>query len=216
MPVSPMPGNDDTVSFSIQSNGKEIPSDYAVISIKISQQINAVDIAEILLADGDAVEGNFKISESNIFKPGANIIIKLGYNNDNKKVFEGTATSHVLSLKTGASFLKVICKNTAVRQEMYSYNKMAAPELKVMFGDDIIEAELELDEEHASSVVTKFRGYIQFPGSAKASVNSVIEVHGFGNRFYENPFISGVEHLVSDGTWITKVQLGLRISYHTV
>lgn len=43
----------------------------------------------------------------------------------------------------------------------------------------------------------------------KAVVNSMIEVNGLGKRFLEDVYISGVEHLVKEGNWITRIRIGI-------
>lgn len=210
MPVSPLTENTDIVTFSVQSNGKDIPDTYAVISIKINQEVNNVDVAEIELVDGDQFDKGFIISESDTFLPGTQITIKIGYESVRQPVFNGIVTGQAIRINNESGpILKVTCKNAAVRENPAQHDVIPGSELKLEYGVDVIDCELEWDGEHASSVLTKFRGFIRFRGSAKAVVNSMIEVKGLGKRFLEDVYISGVEHLVKEGNWITKIQIGI-------
>ena len=86
---------------------------------------------------------------------------------------------------------------------------MGAPKLEATYGDNIFELQLKMDAEHPSSVVTKYTGFFTTSGTTLAMTNTMITVKGVGNRFNEDLFISGVEHVVSAGNWITKFQIGI-------
>ena len=89
-------------TFAILYNGKAIPSEDNVYSLKINQLIGAVDTAEIMLLDGDPASGHFAIAESKTFEPGVTILIQLGYDAVNKTVFEGTVTSQTIMINNEA------------------------------------------------------------------------------------------------------------------
>lgn len=166
-------------------------------------------------------------------------------------------------------------------------NVSATPELKVQYGDDILEFDVEVDATHqylstqgnawdltnqsvinasgseptlnkqgtisgkqlanvlgaeaqlnTSAAITQadiqtwadatllksrlsmFKGTVTFQGSAKAKVNSTIEINGVSDRLSGNAFISGVTHTLEDGRWITEVEIGLSpewfVEKHTV
>lgn len=70
------------------------------------------------------------------------------------------------------------------------------------------------------SRLSMFKGTVTFQGSAKAKVNSTIEINGVSDRLSGNAFISGVTHTLEDGRWITEVEIGLSpewfVEKHTV
>jgi uncharacterized protein involved in type VI secretion and phage assembly len=59
------------------------------------------------------------------------------------------------------------------------------------------------------SVLAKIRGSVEFRGDAKAQTGKVIELQGLGERFNGKAYISGVQHSVCCGQWLTRVEVGL-------
>ncbi|WP_207429030.1 type VI secretion system tip protein VgrG [Pedobacter sp. SYSU D00535] len=56
---------------------------------------------------------------------------------------------------------------------------------------------------------SKIRGQAKFQGNARVEPGSYIAFSGLGTRFDGNYFISGLEHTISEGNWLTEVSLGL-------
>ncbi len=65
------------------------------------------------------------------------------------------------------------------------------------------------DAQFQKSWLNKITGEASFQGSSKAIPGCIIEFAGVGERFNGSAFISGVEHDISEGKWITTVRLGL-------
>lgn len=65
------------------------------------------------------------------------------------------------------------------------------------------------------SGLARLRGRMSFQGSAKAKVGTLIELKGVGARFSGKVFVSGVEHRIGDGNWITEVEFGLAPNWFT-
>jgi len=59
------------------------------------------------------------------------------------------------------------------------------------------------------SGLARIRGRMKFQGSAKATIGSVIELAGVGNRFNGNVFVSSINHEITTGNWITEVDIGM-------
>ncbi|ACE85011.1 type VI secretion system tip protein VgrG [Cellvibrio japonicus] len=59
------------------------------------------------------------------------------------------------------------------------------------------------------SGLARIRGHVSFQGSALAKPAALLELAGVGARFNGTVFISGVEHSVADGNWITRVDFGM-------
>ena len=57
--------------------------------------------------------------------------------------------------------------------------------------------------------LARIRGRMKFQGSAKAKINTVIELDGVGNRFNGNVFVSAVNHEIVNGNWQTEVTFGM-------
>lgn len=59
------------------------------------------------------------------------------------------------------------------------------------------------------SGLSRIRGSMTIQGSAKAKVGAIIELKGVGKRFSGNVYVSAVEHKITNGNWLTKVDCGL-------
>ncbi len=57
--------------------------------------------------------------------------------------------------------------------------------------------------------LAKIRGRMKFQGSAKAKPGTLIELSGVGERFNGNVFVSGVNHNIKNGNWVTEAAFGL-------
>ena len=111
MPISPLIEETNVFSFSILSAGTEIPSTYEIMSINISLEINTISSAEITVRDGSAANQTFEVTDSDTFKPGTEIEIKLGYQSKNDSIFKGVVLSESISVGDGGNTLKVYCKD---------------------------------------------------------------------------------------------------------
>lgn len=66
-----------------------------------------------------------------------------------------------------------------------------------------------VDSKHERSALAGFKCRFKFQGSEKATVGSMIEIAGMGDRFNGNAFISSVRHVIKDGDWLTEVETGM-------
>ncbi|MGQ7846057.1 type VI secretion system tip protein VgrG [Granulosicoccus sp. 3-233] len=57
--------------------------------------------------------------------------------------------------------------------------------------------------------LARIRGRVSFQGNALAKPGSLITLKGVGDRFNGDAWIGSVQHSLSDGEWITEVELGL-------
>lgn len=65
------------------------------------------------------------------------------------------------------------------------------------------------------AALSKIRGNITVQGTELISPGDLVELSGFSDRFNGNAFISGVTHTVSEGSWITKLQVGMTTEWHS-
>ncbi|RCJ26531.1 hypothetical protein A6S26_14090 [Nostoc sp. ATCC 43529] len=88
------------------------------MSIDIIKEVNKIPIAQIVLLDGDATKREFAISNTDFFKPGNNIEIKLRYEGDRQHeatVFEGIVVRHSLQSDLYGSLLTIDLKDAAIK-----------------------------------------------------------------------------------------------------
>jgi|21_taG_2_1085346.scaffolds.fasta_scaffold07314_3 Rhs element Vgr protein len=128
MPISPLIEETNVFSFSILSAGTEIPSTYEIMSMNITMGISKLSSAEITVRDGSSASQTFEVTDSDTFKPGTEIEIKLGYQSKNDSIFKGVVTKESITVSEGSvSSLKISCKDKA---EVLTMNKEKATYLK--------------------------------------------------------------------------------------
>lgn len=115
MATSPIKEENTVASYTITSNGTEIPSDYGVMSISVSQRINTIAEAQISVRDGNASDQLFRITDAKTFEPGTKITISLGYNSKNKTVFSGIVIKQSISVDESGTNLSITCKDDLVK-----------------------------------------------------------------------------------------------------
>jgi len=61
-----------------------------------------------------------------------------------------------------------------------------------------------------ASELNKINGYLVVPGTNDPELDSSVEILRMGNYFTGHGYISGLEHVVKDGRWTTKITVGLK------
>lgn len=105
----------DVSTFTILSEGNEVPRTYQTISIDVTWEVNRLSSATIVFRDGDAAAGNFEISSSPHFEPGKTIEIKAGYRSDEEVIFKGIVIRHSIRIRENTAQLIVECRHPAVK-----------------------------------------------------------------------------------------------------
>ena len=88
-------------SCTISFGGSEIPASYEIQSITVRQSVNRISRASVTLLGGDSHLNTFKEIEDDLFKPGQDVSISLGFDQDNQKVFSGVVAKIGLRILPG-------------------------------------------------------------------------------------------------------------------
>ena len=104
----------DVLSQKILIGGTAISNDIGVFTITVAKQFNKIATARIVLLDGDAAAKEFALSNEDLFVPGSEIEIQLGYHQLFQTVFKGVITKHALKAKQNSSFLYLEAKDKSV------------------------------------------------------------------------------------------------------
>lgn len=355
MANSPLADSDGVVSVTILCDGTALATTTEIVSVDIQFNINRISTATLVLLDGDMPNATFPLSETETFKPGAAVVIQLGYNQKVTNIFTGMVIKHSIKISGDNNARLIIeCKDKAIamtvgrknanyidkkdsdiitalvgayagltadvaattttHKELVQFycsdwdfmvaraeaNGMlvnldagtvnvkapavsASPVLSLTYGIDIIDFSADLDARHqfqkvsgnawdlatqavqqseaasatlneqgnitsatlasviglsefrlqstvplesefltswakaqqVKSGLARIRGHVSFQGSALAKPDTLIELAGVGARFNGNVFVSGVNHSVVDGNWITHVEFGMSPNWFT-
>ncbi len=106
------------VTTTILSDGLRMKPEYNVMSIDIIKEVNKIPIAQIVLLDGDAAKQEFTISNTDFFKLGKQVEIKLRYEGEVQNeatVFKGIIVRHSVQADSYSSLLTVDLKDAAFK-----------------------------------------------------------------------------------------------------
>jgi Rhs element Vgr protein len=117
--IIPNPSKHDVSSYDVIIEGNAMNASYQLTMLSVIKEINRIPTVKFSLRDGDAAAKTFEISNTDEFIPGKKIVIKLGYDGDNKQVFKGIITRQSVQVKgNGNSQLTVECKDEAVKMSV--------------------------------------------------------------------------------------------------
>ena len=112
IPTSATP---DVVTAVIMVDGDEISGIYEVLAVTVVREVNRIPTAIVHLKDGEAARQTFAASDADLFVPGKEIEIQLGYRSQNTSVFKGIIIRHGIKVRSGNSMLVIECRDAAER-----------------------------------------------------------------------------------------------------
>jgi Rhs element Vgr protein len=92
-----------------------MPGQYHVLSVTVTRELNRIPAATIHIKDGDAASQTFPVSDTELFIPGKEIEIQLGYRSKNETVFKGIVVRHGIRARQSGALLVLECKDVAVK-----------------------------------------------------------------------------------------------------
>jgi len=102
--------------FTVKVDGEPVPKAHALQSASITTVVNRIASARLTYVDGAAGQGDFPLSNQDLFKPGARISILAGAGGDPALVFSGIVTGQRLRVREASpSTLVVECRHAASR-----------------------------------------------------------------------------------------------------
>lgn len=150
------PGFDspDLATSKILVAGNDVGGTYGLLSIFVSKGTNRIATAQIILADGNVAEETFAVSNEDVFLPGEEVEIKLGYNSTEDTIFKGIIVKHGIKTQpNNSSVLMIELKDAAVKMTVGRKNKY----FEEVTDSDVIEeiiGEYELESEIEATSVT--------------------------------------------------------------
>lgn len=116
---SPLAKDAALATFSIKVEGTPIPSEWQVFSIDTWSCVNKVPKARLVLFDGSAAAGDFKISDGKTFLPGSRVEVAAGYEGKNAVIFRGVVARQGLEIdRTQGSKLAVEVVDEALKMTL--------------------------------------------------------------------------------------------------
>ena len=119
----PTPATPDVCTVAVLIDGSAIPGTFHILSVTISLELNRVPSVVLHLLDGEASRSTFEASNSDLFVPGKNIEIQLGYRADNESLFKGIIIRHSIKIRKNSSLLVVECRHRAVKMTSGTHSR---------------------------------------------------------------------------------------------
>lgn len=119
----PTSQNPDLATVTILVDGTAIPREVSVITCEVVHEINKIPFATFTVKDGDPSTETFEQSDGDLFVPGKQIEIKMGYHSDEETVFKGIITNHANQVRASKSLLKITARSSAVKLTISRNNK---------------------------------------------------------------------------------------------
>ncbi len=114
----------DLVTFTIKVNGEAVSTQYQVVSIIVSKEVNKIPLAKLVIFDGDAAAQDFSVSNEPTFIPGTEVEVTAGYHSDETSIFKGIILKHSLKIRSDRSPVVVLdCRDKAVAMTVARKNK---------------------------------------------------------------------------------------------
>ena len=191
----------DVRSYKILIDGTAISNEIGVSAITVGKQFNRIATAKIVLLDGDSASQKFEISDQDLFKPGSEIEIQLGYHNNTQTVFKGVITRHSLTAKQNSSDLYIEAKDKSVslslrRKNNYFFDQKDSDVIEQLITDAGPDADVE------ATPVT-YKEMVQYNCSdwdfilSRAEMNSMLVLTDDGTVIVKKPSMTGTSLLTA-------------------
>lgn len=186
MADSPLKAGKGNVKIAITSEGTAIGDKYRMVSLLVCRKINKIPYAKIVFIDGDMPNGDFPLSNKDIFKPGKSIKISAGYGQKTETVFEGIVVKHGIQISgSNASRLVLELKDKAVR--------MTAGRNNANFTDS-------KDSEVINTLIGNHKGLKADVGSTKTKHKQLVQYYATDWDFMlSRAEVNGLLVIVDDG-----------------
>ncbi|MCX2574540.1 type VI secretion system tip protein VgrG [Pedobacter sandarakinus] len=119
-----MPQPTGLQGFDITINGQALPSSVGILEISVSNVVNSIPKAKLVLMDGNAAAQTFDLSSGDLFVPGAEITIAAGYDGQTHQIFAGLILSQTLKVDEGGSNLEIECRDQTIKLTAGRKNKI--------------------------------------------------------------------------------------------
>ena len=114
MADSPRMNTGSVIKLTISSGGTKLKESIGILSVDVTKIINKIPMARIVLVDGDMPNQDFPVSNTDDFKPGAEIKIDAGYDSTEETIYQGIVVKHGIEITSQGARLVIVCQDKAV------------------------------------------------------------------------------------------------------
>lgn len=115
MADSPLKNSTGVLKYTITSDGKALPETAQIVSVTVNHSTNRIPWALITVIDGDMPNAKFPLADGGLFKPGALVVISVGYDSSVTQVFSGVVLKHGVKIAgQDSALLQIECCDKAM------------------------------------------------------------------------------------------------------
>ena len=135
--------------FTVKVDGQAVERVHQLLSVTITKVADKISAARLVYLDGNASEGIFLASNSELFIPGKEIEILAGTTNDPVSLFKGIVTGQSIKVRDNAApQLIVECKHKVIgltigRKNAYFFDQTDSDILTTILGNAPVTADVE-------------------------------------------------------------------------
>lgn len=151
------------VTYSILIDGTAIPGTTQVTGIVVNRAANRISTAQVMVLDGDAAAQEFTLSNGDLFLPGKEIDIQVGYESEEESIFKGVITQQAIKVREqGPSGLSITCRDAAWvmtrgEQNKYFFEATDADAIEEIIGESGLSAEVSDTNTITHPVLVQYR-----------------------------------------------------------
>ncbi|WP_282084923.1 type VI secretion system tip protein VgrG [Aquimarina algiphila] len=150
----PINGTPSVVTSIIRINGNDIPRTYQVLTVMVVKEVNRISFAKMVIKDGDPAQEDFPGSNDELFIPGNEIEVLVGYQANEDVIFKGVIVKQGIKIRqNGSSTLKLDCRDMVFKTTLTPQNRYFN-EVKDSDAIEEILGEYDFSTDIASSEVT--------------------------------------------------------------
>jgi Rhs element Vgr protein len=145
MADSPNLNTDGPVRFSICCAGAA-QENLPVVSAKVRHAFNGIPWARIVLVDGDMPDNNARMSDCDLFEPGAEITLKAGYGDIEETIFMGIVVRHGIRIAGDNESRLIVeccakaCRMAAARRTAHHVGQTDGEIIRALIGNTSVGA----------------------------------------------------------------------------
>lgn len=104
-------GTPSVTTVTVLSGGQEVPRSYPIASVMVNKEVNRIPAATLIYQDGEASKQTFALSDTDLFIPGKEIEIKVGYGGKDETIFKGIVIRNSIKVRKNGSLFTIECRD---------------------------------------------------------------------------------------------------------
>jgi Rhs element Vgr protein len=188
------------IARKVKINGTPLSNEVGIMSISVLCYFNKIATAKLKIQDGNAANRDFVQSNTALFKPGNEIEVQLGYDDNPTTVFKGIIIRHCVKVK-GGSFLEIEAKDKAVKLTQIRKSKYYIDKTDKQIIEEVAEANTL--QKTVDATPTQHGQMVQYYCSdwdfilMRAEANGMFVMTDGGQLIIKKPVLSGTSQLTA-------------------